>query len=117
MNFIKVIIFQIFTLFVLSCSNTNQEYIVELDSNWEFKSENDKDYLPATVPGTVHLDLLKNGKIDDPFFRLNEHKQQWIDKLDWDYRTSFDVNDFHFDYEVIELDFFGLDTYADVFLN
>ena len=117
MNFIKVIIFQIFTLFVLSCSNTNQEYIVELDSSWEFKSENDKDYLPATVPGTVHLDLLKNGKIDDPFFRLNEHKQQWIDKLNWDYRTSFDVNDFHFAYDVIELDFFGLDTYADVYLN
>ena len=117
MKFIKVIIFQIFTLSVISCSNTNQEYRVELNSNWEFKSENDKDYLPATVPGTVHLDLLKNGKIDDPFFRLNEHKQQWIDKLDWDYRTSFDVNDFHFDYDVIELDFFGLDTYADVYLN
>ena len=117
MNIIKLIIFQIFTLFVLSCSTTKQEYIVELNSNWEFKSENDKEYLPASVPGTVHLDLLANGKIDDPFFRLNEHQLQWIDKLDWEYRTSFDVNDFHFDYEVIELDFFGLDTYADVFLN
>ena len=117
MNIIKLIIFQIFTLFVLSCSTTKQEYIVELNSNWEFKSENDKEYLPASVPGTVHLDLLANGKIDDPFFRLNEHQLQWIDKLDWEYRTSFDVNDFHFDYEAIELDFFGLDTYADVFLN
>ena len=117
MNIIKLIIFQIFTLFVLSCSTTKQEYIVELNSNWEFKSENDKEYLSASVPGTVHLDLLANGKIDDPFFRLNEHQLQWIDKLDWEYRTSFDVNDFHFDYEVIELDFFGLDTYADVFLN
>jgi len=38
MNFIKVIIFQIFTLSVISCSNTNQEYRVELNSNWEFKS-------------------------------------------------------------------------------
>ena len=50
MNIIKVIIFQIFTLSVLSCSNTIQEHRVELNSNWEFKSENDKDYLPATVP-------------------------------------------------------------------
>ena len=112
MYIMKLIIFQIFTLFVLSCSTTKQESIVELDSNWEFKSENDKEYLPASVPGTVHLDLLQNGKIDDPFFRLNEHKLQWIDKLDWEYRTSFDVNDSHFNYEAIELDFFGLDTYA-----
>ena len=117
MYIMKLIVFQIFTLFVLSCSTTKQESIVELDSNWEFKSENDKVYLPASVPGTVHLDLLQNGKIDDPFFRLNEHKLQWIDKLDWEYRTSFDVNDYHFNYEAIELDFFGLDTYADVFLN
>ena len=117
MYIMKLIVFQIFTLFVLSCSTTKQESIVELDSNWEFKSENDKEYLPASVPGTVHLDLLQNGKIDDPFFRLNEHKLQWIDKLDWEYRTSFDVNDYHFNYEAIELDFFGLDTYADVFLN
>lgn len=117
MNILKLILFQAFLLFFLSCSNTKQEYIVELNSNWEFKSENDKEYLPASVPGTVHLDLLNNGKINDPFFRLNEHQLQWIDKLDWDYRTYFDINDYHFDYDVIELDFFGLDTYADVFLN
>ena len=117
MNIIKLFILQIITLIVISCSPNKQEYIVELNSNWEFKSENDKDYLPASVPGTVHLDLLQNGSIDDPFFRLNEHQLQWIDKLDWNYKTSFDVNDFHFDYEVIELDFFGLDTYADIFLN
>ena len=117
MNIIKLIIFQIFTLFVLSCSNTKQEYIVELNSNWEFKSENDKEYLPASVPGTVHLDLLENGKIDDPFFRLNEHELQWIDKLDWNYRTTFNINDSELNYDNIELDFLGLDTYADIFLN
>ena len=117
MNIIQLFILQIITLIVISCSTNKQESIVELNSNWEFKSENDKDYLPASVPGTVHLDLLQNGRIDDPFFRLNEHQLQWIDKLDWNYKTSFDINDFHFDYEVIELDFFGLDTYADIFLN
>ena len=63
------------------------------------------------------MDLLENGKIQDPFFRLNEHELQWIDKLDWNYRTSFEVNDYYFDFNEIELDFFGLDTYADVFLN
>ncbi len=117
MKFIKFLFFQIFILFTLSCSNQKQEYSVELDSNWEFQSEQGEAFLPATVPGTVHLDLLENGKIQDPFFRLNEHELQWIDKLDWNYRTSFEVNDYYFDFDAIELDFFGLDTYADVFLN
>ena len=72
MKFIKFLFFQIFILFTLSCSNQKQEYSVELDSNWEFQSEQGEAFLPATVPGTVHLDLLENGKIQDPFFRLNE---------------------------------------------
>ena len=113
----KFFFFQIFLFCTISCSSLKQESVIELNSNWEFQSENDKTYLPASVPGTVHLDLLKNGKIDDPFFRLNEHELQWIDKLDWNYRTSFDVNDYYFNYDAIELDFLGLDTYADVFLN
>jgi len=32
------------------------------------------------VPGDVHLDLLKNGNIPDPFYRDNEVKLQWIEK-------------------------------------
>ena len=91
--------------------------IIELNSDWEFQSEKDERMLPAKVPGTVHLDLLENGIIEDPFFRLNEHELQWIDKLDWNYRTNFNINDFHYDFDSIELHFHGLDTYADVFLN
>jgi len=49
------------------------------------------EWLPATVPGTVHTDLMANGKIEDPYFRLNEHQVQWVDKVDWEYRTHFDV--------------------------
>jgi beta-mannosidase len=41
-------------------------HIISLDGRWEFRSEVDSEWLPATVPGDVHLDLLKNGKIDDP---------------------------------------------------
>jgi len=38
----------------------------------------DSGWLPATVPGDVHLDLLANKKIPDPFFRDNEAKLQWM---------------------------------------
>ena len=117
METIKIFLFQFFILFVFSCSNHSTEYTLEIDSKWEFQSEKGEPFMPASVPGTVHLDLLENGKIDDPFFRLNEHELQWIDKLDWNYRTTFNINDSQFNYDNIELDFLGLDTYADIFLN
>ena len=117
METIKIFLFQFFILFIFSCSNHSTEYTLEIDSKWEFQSEKGEPFMPASVPGTVHLDLLENGKIDDPFFRLNEHELQWIDKLDWNYRTTFNINDSQFNYDNIELDFLGLDTYADIFLN
>ena len=46
-------------------------------------------WLPATVPGHVHLDLLKNGIIADPFERMNELGSRWVDESDWAFRTTF----------------------------
>lgn len=82
--------------------------------NWNFKNVKDKNYLPATVPGTVHTDLLANGIIEDPFYRDNEKKVQWIEKEDWVYKTEFDFENTE---EKIDLVFEGLDTYANVFIN
>ncbi|MEN9523433.1 MAG: hypothetical protein RL065_1810 [Bacteroidota bacterium] len=72
---------------------------------------------PAKVPGTIHLDLLDNKLIPDPFYADNEKKLQWIDTLDWVYETTFDVDSNLFKLHNIELQFDGLDTYADVYLN
>ena len=46
---------------------------------------------PAVVPGCVHLDLLRNKLIPDPFYRDNEAKLQWIENADWEYRTTIQV--------------------------
>jgi beta-mannosidase len=78
---------------------------------------NDVKWLPATVPGTVHTDLLANKKIEDPFYRTNESDQQWIEKEDWEYKTNFDVNQSLLANQHVDLVFSGLDTYADVYLN
>jgi len=104
-------------LIFTSCSEKSEQKIFELDSNWEFKSSKENVFITAKVPGTVHLDLINNDKIQDPFYRLNEHELQWIDKLDWDYRTNFNINNHDLNHDNIELEFLGLDTYADVFLN
>ena len=44
---------------------------------------------PATVPGSVHADLLSLGAIEDPFFRENEKDLQWIGEADWRYWRDF----------------------------
>ena len=98
-------------------SETKKEFRVEINANWKFKQQAQNEWLDATVPGCVHTDLLKNKKIEDPFYRLNEHDQQWIDKLNWEYKTTFEVAPGIEKRDRIVLDFKGLDTYADVFVN
>src|SRR5690606_12102632 len=67
--------------------------------------------------GNIHLDLLANGEIEDPYYRLNEQEQQWIGEVDWEYSTEFKSDDEILNKENIEIVFEGLDTYADIFLN
>ncbi|MGO4347781.1 glycoside hydrolase family 2 protein [Paenibacillus sp. MCAF9] len=86
-------------------------------SNWKFKACQEQEWMEAIVPGCVHTDLLRNGIIKDPFYKTNEHDLQWIDKIDWEYETHFDVNDQLLNASTIELVFDGLDTYADVYVN
>lgn len=89
----------------------------EISEGWTFRQTDGSEWLPATVPGCVHTDLLKNGKIEDPFYRLNEHDLQWIDKLDWEYKTDFQLDQATLNHDRITLDFKGLDTYADIYVN
>lgn len=89
----------------------------ELHEGWTFRQAEEGDWLQATVPGTVHTDLMANGVIDDPYYRLNELDVQWIDKTDWEYKTTFTADKNMLDRDRVQLDFKGLDTYADVFLN
>ena len=86
-------------------------------TSWEFKQANKEDWKPAKVPGSVHTALLQNGMIEDPFYRDNEEKLQWIEQEDWEFRCSFDVEEATLQHKHVELNFKGLDTYAHVYLN
>ncbi|MCL6444932.1 MAG: glycoside hydrolase family 2 protein [Alicyclobacillus sp.] len=88
-----------------------------LHDNWRFRDPSEDAWLPAKVPGCVHMDLRRNGRIPDPFYGTNEGDLQWIDKQDWEYETSFNVESDVFAEEHIDLVFMGLDSYADVSLN
>ena len=60
---------------------------------------------------------MANGLIEDPFYRLNERKVQWVDKKDWVYQCSFEISPKEFERQHHELRFEGLDTYASVYVN
>lgn len=88
-----------------------------LHSGWKFRQNNLMQWHPATVPGTVHTDLMASGMIPDPFIAQNERMVQWVDKEDWLYSTTFDLDPAVSAADSVSLVFDGLDTYADVFLN
>ncbi|MCU1267805.1 MAG: beta-galactosidase/beta-glucuronidase [Acidobacteria bacterium] len=90
---------------------------VTISAGWQFREVGKDAWYPASVPGCVHTDLLKNKLIEDPFYRDNEQKQQWIGKTDWEYQTTFNVSAEILTRDNIDLVFEGLDTYANVFLN
>ena len=70
--------------------------------------------LDGTVPGCVHTDLIAAGLLPDLFWRDNSKTCQWIENQDFTYSKTFTV-------EAMEpnawLEFDGLDTYCDVYLN
>lgn len=98
-----------------------------LDSGWEFAQSEwlEKQtlayakvpgWLPATVPGHVHLDLVANGIIEHPFKEMHELGCRWVDEADWSYRTTFEWHpDASRPFRVLK--FAGLDTVCEVFLN
>src|SRR6266568_5216967 len=90
---------------------------IPVQAGWQFREAGKDKWYPASVPGCVHTDLLKNKLIDDPFFRDNEKKLQWIGKTDWEYQTTLNLTAEMLKQTNLELVFEGLDTYADVFLN
>lgn len=101
---------------LILCSARGQAIYKELHAGWRFRKAGDKEWMPATVPGTIHTDLLGNNKIPDPFFGDNEALLQWIDTCDWEYEAYFNIvgADLRSRNELL---FEGLDTYAEVYLN
>ena len=74
-------------------------------------------WFEASVPGTIHTDLLNLNLIEEPFYSDNENKLQWIGECDWSYKNKFDLPK-HFDKDKpIFLVFDGIDTVAEIFVN
>jgi beta-mannosidase len=101
---------------------------IPLDAGWQLKQRDPAaalsvdfssadGWLAASVPGTVHQDLLAAGRIPDPFIGLNELDVQWIGEVDWLYRCHFELEPNSLQAGTVALCLDGLDTFATVWLN
>ena len=97
--------------------------VLSLDHGWQFRqtvpdgASSGGEWLPATVPGDVYLDLLANKRIPDPFYRDDESKLQWIEQASWEYQDTFDVTAALLARANVDLVFDGVDAAAEVYLN
>jgi len=100
----------------------------EIKAGWQFKIEDATDcpqelkeklrqWNQATVPGTVHTDLLNLEMIPDPFYSDNEQHLGWIAEKNWLYRTKFDLPPDFDPHLPVFLAFEGLDTIAEIQVN
>ncbi|KAK5703757.1 hypothetical protein LTR97_002770 [Elasticomyces elasticus] len=92
--------------------------IQELSSGWQVKQTDTDDWLPvARVPTNVHLDLIANKKIEDPFLGFNELKCEWVGDKSWTYRIELPEVQSEREGTKHVLAFDGLDTFATVKIN
>ena len=117
-------VFLLFAVLASASCGTNEpagprpKTVLELDFGWQFREAGDEgEWLPATVPGCIHTDLLAAGVIPDPFFGDNEKDLQWIGEKKWVYACTFTADDSLLMHDKIYITFEGLDTYAEATLN
>jgi beta-mannosidase len=93
---------------------------ISLGEGWQYKASDGETWSNAQpLPTSVHLDLLANGTIPDPFHGKNEGLVQWVATKTWIYKKEFRVpvellRDCG---QTIVLGLEGLDTYATVTLD
>ncbi len=92
-------------------------HIQSLAGKWEFSQLGGAEWLPGSVPGGVHTDLLAAGRIPDPFMGDNEKRVQWVAEADWVYRRKFTCTSELLQEDMIFLVCDGLDTLATIELN
>ena len=73
--------------------------------------------IEATVPGCVHLDLIRAGVIEDPDIGDAELRQMWVGRTEWICATTFDVPAEFLRRERIELVLDEVDGTGEAWLN
>lgn len=94
-----------------------QSETIQLNEGWQFSKMNSDQWYDADVPGSVQRDLVSHGVLPDPFYGTNEEQLQWVEDVNWDFKKTFNLSAAQLQHDEALLQFEGLDTHADVFLN
>jgi len=84
---------------------------------WTLHDEEQSQSIPAVVPGSTYTDLLRAGKIPDPFYGDNNGKVQWVAEKNWIFERRFEATGEVLARKHVELVCHGLDTLATVWVN
>lgn len=88
-----------------------------LNGSWRMQRAGDDAWLDAVVPGSVYADLLRAGRLEDPFYRENEQAAFDVMREDYVYTRSFSVDEALLACDAVLLRCEGLDTLCDVSVN
>lgn len=91
--------------------------IIDLRGEWELIDLTSGESVPAIVPGSNYLDLMRAGKLADPFFRDNEKAALRVAERDWKYKRKFWLKESDIESGSTELFLNGVDTLAELYLN
>ena len=60
----------------------------ELHENWKMRCTEASDWQEAVVPGTVYTDLLRNGNMENPYWKDNEDSICALMEKDYEYECT-----------------------------
>lgn len=93
--------------------------ILDLTGIWSLRQRG-ADEIPvvsAEVPGGVHPALISAGVIPDPGVGDNAERLKWVGERDWIFERPFDVDAKMLSHDIVDIEFDGIDTMAEVFVN
>ncbi len=77
----------------------------------------ERPFIEAQVPGEVHLDLMRAGRIEDPRVGVNALAARWVEEQFWIYRRTFTPSSEALEAARVWLVFEALDLVAEIYLN
>ena len=103
--------------FFCNANSYSQNSVVKNLSQWKYFSTYKNKWISITVPGSVQSDLLEHEIIFNPLRGPEYEGSEKISSNPHNYQTSFNCTPQELLMETAILDFQGIDTYAEVFLN
>ena len=102
-----------------ACQQVEKQNVVVqlLNQGWTLTGDTLDINMQVDVPSMVQQSLYENGIIPHPYLGTVEKQLLWISDHPWDYTLRFDADKDLLDKQVVELEFEGIDTYAEVKLN